>query len=196
MLALAAIADGPIGLDPEWFPHYEYISMLTIEDGSIVPGADSYAARADVAAYAARYGATWGGAELAEEQAILRAMAFVEGVRFAGAPVSSAQPLSWPRAYAPAPNGGYYDSGAIPATLIRAVAEAAILELATPGALLAPALATTQIVRSRTDKVDTLERSVEYFEGAAPSKASRFERLFAWLAPLRDASASLSVRVS
>ena len=71
--------------------------MLIIEDGSIVPGADSFVSAADFAVYAANYGVEVPDAEPAQEALLRRAAVQLDGLRWAGAPVSGDQALSWPR---------------------------------------------------------------------------------------------------
>lgn len=168
--------------------------MLTIEDGSIVSiadgdpaDADSYVDIAYVTTYATRYGATWVTTDpLANEQAILRAMLFVESgeAMFCGSRVSPLQVLSWPRNYVwNAAGTAYLANNAIPPGLKNAVAEAAIIEMTSPGTLLASALTSSATVKRLFEKVDVLEQETEYFEGAVSTKRARFEKLFAWLKP-------------
>lgn len=190
MLANASFAGGGFLLGPAFFiSSAPYVSMLTIEDGTIVTDADSYVAIADVTTYATRYGATWNTADsLANEQAILRAMLYVESFEdeFKGERVSEAQELSWPRAYVENFRGsGYLASDAIPKGLKNAVCEAAIIEMATPGTLLASAISATgsQTVKRLFQKVDVIEKETEYFEGTETAKDERFEKLRAWLEP-------------
>lgn len=71
--------------------------MLTIEDGSIVPGADSFVSAADFATYATNYGVEVPDAEPAQEALLRRAAVQLDGLRWAGGPVSGEQALSWPR---------------------------------------------------------------------------------------------------
>lgn len=163
--------------------------MLTIEDGSIVVDADSYVTIDDVTTYATRYGATWVTTDnLANEQAILRAMLYVESMEdmFKGERVSEAQELSWPRAYVPNFRGsGYLASNTIPKQLKNAIAEAAIIEMSAPGTLLVSAASATsqQTIKRLFQKVDVLEKETEYFEGTKIEKDERFEKIQAWLEP-------------
>lgn len=187
MLGLSPLAGGgllsAVGV---FIPPYEYETMLTIEDGSIVADADSYVAIADVTTYAARYGSTWSAAdELAAEQAILRAMLYIEDQewRFCGYRVNESQELSWPRTYVPNLAGGYLSSTAIPKGIKNAVCEAAILELATPGALLTSSLDSTQTIKRLRQKADVLEKETEYFDEGNVSKSDKFEKIKAFLAP-------------
>lgn len=72
--------------------------MLTIEDGSIVPGADSFVSAADFVIYAADYGVEVPDAESAQEALLRRAAVQLESLQWKGSPVSGDQLLSWPRA--------------------------------------------------------------------------------------------------
>lgn len=72
--------------------------MLTIEDGSIVPGADSFVSAADFVIYAADYGVEVPDAEPAQEALLRRAAVQLESLQWKGSPVSGDQLLSWPRA--------------------------------------------------------------------------------------------------
>ena len=70
---------------------------LTIEDGSIVAGANSYATVAELRAYAAERGATVPVADADCEVLLIKAMDYLEGQWFVGDTVSPTQALSWPR---------------------------------------------------------------------------------------------------
>lgn len=162
-----------------------YETMLTIEDGTIVADADSYVTIANVATHATRYGHTWAGTDEAKEQAILRAMTFIEDSEslFRGHRVSSAQELSWPREYVPDARGtGYLASDAIPKGIKNAVMEAAVLESASPFSLLQSELTVTgKIVRKR-EKVGPLEEETQYADIGGENR-KEFERISAYLKP-------------
>jgi hypothetical protein len=143
-----------------------YVTMLTIEDGSIVASADSYVAISDVATYATRYGRTWSPAsDLVAEQAILNAMIFIEAYedRLCGQRVSGTQTLSWPREYVKDARGtAYLSETAIPSGVTNALCEAATIELATPGVLTAAVESGDIGVKRKRDKLGPLETEVEY----------------------------------
>jgi hypothetical protein len=176
----------------------DYETMLTIEDGTIVEDADSYVTIDNVATYATRYGGTWSPAtDLVAEQAILRAMLYIEGFddQYCGSRVSAAQELSWPREYVPNPRAGsYLSSSEIPKGLKNAVCEAAIIELASPGTLQTSSLSSTQTVKRLKQKVDVLEKETEYFEGTQTAKRDRFEKINAWLEPFLCVGSNKVVR--
>lgn len=71
---------------------------LIIEDGSIVPGAESYATAAELAAFAPKYGRTIPATESAQEALLRRAMLLMDSYPWIGVTQQSYQPVSWPRA--------------------------------------------------------------------------------------------------
>ena len=93
--------------------------MLIIEDGSIVPGADSFVSAADFAVYAANYGVEVPNVEPAQEALLRRAAVQLESLPWAGSLVSGEQLLSWPRAGV-ARNGFPVASSAIPSQVKQA----------------------------------------------------------------------------
>lgn len=159
--------------------------MLTVEDGTIVADADTYADIAAVTTYATRYGFTFSGLELAQEQAILRAMIFIEAFEpyLAGQRVSAAQELSWPRAYVPSRfPGTYLADDEIPSGVINALAEAAIIELATPGILTQTLDEADQNVLRTRRKLGPLETETEYAGGTGVAQKT-YSRILAFLRP-------------
>lgn len=90
---------------------------LVIEDGSIVPGANSYVTSAEYIAWADdRFGASRSTAPATEADAeplILRSMDYFESQNFIGTKKQSDQPLQWPRdnVYI---DGFYQSNSAIP----------------------------------------------------------------------------------
>jgi len=72
---------------------------LTVEDGSIVTGANSYVSLAAARSYAAARGATVPAADADLEVMIIKAMDYLESHRdqFLGDSVERDQPLSFPR---------------------------------------------------------------------------------------------------
>ena len=111
---------------------------LTVEDGTGVPGADTWVTVTDAKTYAAQMGYTAfaDGEDELVEPALRRAVAYLDavyGTRYAGWPTSAdpaEQTMSWPR------TGVIMDSGyellpdVIPANLMRAQTEAAVVEFA------------------------------------------------------------------
>jgi len=80
--------------------------MLIVEDGSLsTPSANTYATQSYVATYCSDHGLTeWAAlaSDSLEEQAIHRAMSYLEGLTYKGYKVEYDQRLRWPR-------GGVYD---------------------------------------------------------------------------------------
>jgi hypothetical protein len=97
------------------------ISMtIIVEDGSIVTGADSYVSVADYEAWADARGVEYD-SSLVESQ-ILRAMDYIETLRFIGQKSTKAQPLQFPRVGVVV-DGYELDYNEIPTQLKKAVFE-------------------------------------------------------------------------
>lgn len=73
---------------------------IIIEDGSIVPGANSYASETELTAYATQRGITLSGGA---EALLIQSMDYAETQSFQGSRVIATQSLQWPR------NGVYID---------------------------------------------------------------------------------------
>jgi len=135
--------------------------------------------------------------DLAQEQAILRAMIYIESFEdyFQGSRVSALQELSWPRAYVPNKLGtAYLASDAIPNGVKNALSEAAIAELASPGVLTATVSHSNANVKRKRDKIGPLETEVEYFGGVSLD-AKTYTRILEFLRPyFRTAKSAYSVR--
>lgn len=71
--------------------------MLTIEDGTGVPDAESYATAEELARYAAKFGATIPAEQIAQEALLRRAALAMDGMTWKGRKSSSEQALAWPR---------------------------------------------------------------------------------------------------
>ncbi len=145
---------------------------LIVEDGSGLPGADSYLSLAEADACHARLGNTdWPAPPVptdddpdpedphaARKAACLRRAAlFLDGraaARVSGAPKNAGQGLLFPRAGAVDFQGRPLDGGSVPALYKSAAAEAALL--AYSGAALAPEVPAGPLVRRRrTDALET-----------------------------------------
>lgn len=90
--------------------------MLTIEDGSIVAGADSYAELAEFIDYSANYGVTIPDDDVTLESLLRRAYIQMDGMPWKGCPTSGDQTGAWPR-YEVVRNGYDVDSASIPAQI-------------------------------------------------------------------------------
>lgn len=140
---------------------------LIVETGAVVANANTYADLAAVTAYhTSRRNSAWLASSEDAEPAILRAMDWLEAQPFIGSPAFGPvggqgwQQLQWPR-YGVVLNGCAWNSQEIPPGLIRALCEAALIELSDPGAL-APALERGGMVQS--ERVDVIETT--YASGA------------------------------
>lgn len=81
--------------------------MLTIETGSIVAGADSYATVAELRDYVAKRGVTVSADDAGVEVMLIKAMDWLEAQepRFLGVRTNSTQLLAWPRSGVRRPGG-------------------------------------------------------------------------------------------
>jgi hypothetical protein len=70
---------------------------LIIEDGTIVPGADSFVTAAELVTYADNYGLTIPAVEADQERLLRRAALQMQSLSWKGEIVSASQALSWPR---------------------------------------------------------------------------------------------------
>ena len=91
--------------------------MLTVEDGSVVAGADSFISLVDARALAAKYGWTLPADDTAAEVSLRNGVQYVDlqEPRFNGSRVSAEQTLSWPRTGATNSFGYEIPSDSIPA---------------------------------------------------------------------------------
>ena len=140
--------------------------MLTVETGSGVPNANTYASLDTVTAYHLAHGnSSWLPSSEDAEPAIHRAMSWLESRSWVGNPVnvvgsSSGQSLQWPRVNVML-DGYAWPSDEIPPGVVNALCEAALIELVTPGAL-SPSLKRGGMVKSK--KIDII--TTTYFSGA------------------------------
>lgn len=132
---------------------------LIIEDGSIVPTANSYVTDAEYVAYAKARGKTIGASGTTREIELTKAIDYLEYYRdeYKGLKVQRDQPLQWPR-YSVWVDSFQLNSNEIPIELKKAQMEAAILEAS--GVSLAPS-GTIENVQSQS--LGPL--SVSYFSG-------------------------------
>lgn len=91
--------------------------MLTIEDGTVVAGADSFATLDEFVDYSANYGVTISDDDVTNEALLRRAYLQMDGMAWKGCPVSGDQTGAWPR-YGAVRNGYAIDSGSIPDQIV------------------------------------------------------------------------------
>lgn len=160
-------------------------TMLTIEDGTIVSGADSYISTSDLTTYAARYGGNATGTEILKERAILNAMLYIESFepKLYGSRVSGLQELAWPREQVPKQIVNvYYANNVVPSGIKNALSEAALIELANPGELIATIDAGAYGQVSVRQKVGPLETETRYSaDGADAMKV--YSRILYFMRP-------------
>jgi hypothetical protein len=110
------------------------MATLTVEDGSVVENANSYVTLEDCTAYHASLGnEDWEDVD-GQEEAILRAMAWLETQPWKGQKTDYDNPLQWPRSYVTL-DGLEVPDDEVPTAVVRALCEAALIEGETPGAL-------------------------------------------------------------
>lgn len=163
--------------------------MVTVEDGTGIPGADSYADSAFCARYLADRGVTrWAQAAEAERQAALvRACQYLDGAYGSGFPGTRLRPeqgMLWPRTGAEDPEGNVLSG--IPDALRCAAAEGAAIELAKAGAL---GESLSRHGELASERMGNLARTFTR-QGAG---LSRFPALHAWM--LRLVGSGTAVKV-
>lgn len=114
--------------------------MLIVEDGSGLANAESYVSVSDCAAYATARGLTFPATpEDKAEAALRRATTWLDGTYRGSFPgrrkKGRSQALEWPRIEAEDVSGNPIADSEIPEEIIAATCEAAVRELAAPGAL-------------------------------------------------------------
>ncbi len=143
---------------------------LTVETGAIVANANSYVSIADCDSYHTLMGnATWTGTDAVKESAILRAMAWLEARPWKGIKYTYDQSLSWPRSSAVDIDGYTIEVDEVPNGVVKALCEAALLELVTPGSL-RPSLERGGMVTSFT-LVGVVSES---YSGGAPAETVHY----------------------
>jgi len=95
---------------------------ITVEDGSIVTGANSYVTEAELTAYAIARGTSLTGDP---EELLIKAMDYLESLEFKGITIDKDQPLQWPR-YQVMLDGWWVDTDEIPQLLKDSQCEVAI----------------------------------------------------------------------
>lgn len=110
---------------------------IIVEDGTVVANANSYVLVAFIDTFCEDLGlSAWEAADdEARETALLRGMAYIEGMSFKGYKTDSEQSLKWPRETATDEDGYAIDTDVIPTCLQKATARAAYEEIVSPGIL-------------------------------------------------------------
>lgn len=139
----------------------------------------SFATMEEINGHHATYGNTeWAGTDTpAEQQAALRAQRWLNTRPYVGQPTSADQPGPWPRTGVTV-SGYMLPSDVTPADLIAAQAEAALLELLTPG-VMTPTVTKANIKREK--KITGSE--VEYFSSGVGARVARYTVIDGYLAP-------------
>ena len=131
------------------------MATIIIEDGTVVPGANSYASEAELTTYAADRGITL---TAATDVLLIKAMDYIESLSFIGTKSSEGQALQWPR------NSVYIDGYYVESTTIPAALKTG--QIATALAIDSENSPLANVERAtKREKVDVIE--VEYMDSAA-----------------------------
>lgn len=112
---------------------------LIVEDGTIVTNANTYVSVTDVDTYCENRGlTTWSNSydDDAKEQAILRAMDYIEALFWKGLKANESNALEWPRSGVVDKNGYTVEDNAVPIQVQYGLCRASYEEFNSPGCLL------------------------------------------------------------
>jgi len=157
---------------------------LIVEDGSGVPGANSYIDVSEARAYADARGLSLPSDDQAVERLLVSAMDYLEARRaeYKGTKANPANPLQWPRAGVEI-DGVPFPSDAIPIELKWAQAQLAVEQAA--GRDLMPTSTGKEVISERVE--GAVER--KYNPSGDPNAQPIFTKVEAFLKPLlRDSS--------
>ncbi|MCF3934342.1 hypothetical protein L1787_13075 [Acuticoccus sp. M5D2P5] len=155
-----------------------------------------YGDAAGFSAYAAANGYTSPAGDI--DAALARATTYLDGLygrRFSGAPIGgAAQNREWPRAGAVDVYGYALPPEVVPARVINATYEAALLELASPGSLSATITPDQRKVLTKVDKIEweIVPGGKDGVEGATPT-STRIEGILWPLLMRADLPAAMVV---
>ena len=131
------------------------MTTIIVEDGTVVPGANSYASEAELTTYAADRGITL---TAATDVLLIKAMDYIESLSFIGTKFSEGQALQWPR------SNVYIDGFYFVPTIIPPALQTG--QIATALAIDSDNSPLATVGRStKREKVDVIE--VEYMDSAA-----------------------------
>ena len=158
---------------------------ITVEDGSIVTGADSYISLADARAILTPIGQDLNTTDATAEQELRAALNYIESYRsrFTGNKKTKEQPLQWPR-YSAVVDGFLIASDSIPNELKRAQVFAAY-EIAQAESL----QANDSGRKISSEKLGSM--AVSYFETGATESSKVFTRVMDELAPILVSATSI-----
>lgn len=167
---------------------------LTVEDGSLPDGANSYVSVSDTRAFALARGLTLPTTDAAVEVLLIKALDYIEALRaeFQGSKLSADQELQWPREGVVV-DGYPVDADAIPSVLVKAQMQLAC-DVASLGTL-------TPVGDGRVVIKERIEGAVEvqYADHGDSNPQPQLTAARALLAPLLEGGGSegfgISVRV-
>jgi hypothetical protein len=152
---------------------------MTVEDGTGLSTANSYASVAEADAYHALRGHTaWTGTDPEKEAALIRATAYIDGEyssRWPGVRYTGEQALDWPRNGA-ADSDGYIQEG-VPTAVKVATVEAALIELTDAGSLSVAQERGGAIIREKVGPIETEYASTAQASTVYPSIKMALSRL-------------------
>ena len=152
---------------------------MTVEDGTGLSAANSYASVDEADAYHSLRGHTaWTGDDADKEAALVRATSYIDGEyssRWPGFRSSGTQALDWPRSGA-ADSDGYLQEG-VPAAVKVATIEAALIELTDAGSLSVAQERGGAIIREKVGPIETEYASTAPSSTLYPSIKMALSRL-------------------
>lgn len=160
---------------------------LTVEDGTGLEDAESYASVSDADAYfTARAVAGWTGTDAVKEAALRKATEFISETydgSWKGERATDTQALAWPRSDVEVSDNVILTDDLVPVALFRATCELALIALTT--ALYEAANADPSTVAEKT-KVGPIERERKYADPKGITNGLAIDRIAILLAPLID----------
>ena len=135
------------------------MATITQEDGTGLANATSYATEAELTAYNVERNITLTADNGSASEILIKAMDYLESLRFIGSKLTEAQALQWPR-YGVVIDGFYNDSDSIPLLLKEAQIEIAVSIDGGTNPL------TNQARETIKEKVGDIE--VQYAPGSSP----------------------------
>lgn len=142
---------------------------IIIEDGSGVVSANSYTTVSGCDAYLERYGeASWASSSITttmKQNALLKAMKYLDYLPWKGKRVSSDQALSWPRSGVVNADGYDVDEDVVPQEVIAAQCELALRSLPSSSTALQP-----DLIRGGLESSNSIGAIVVKYLPSAPAR--------------------------
>lgn len=143
---------------------------ITVEDGSRVTGANSYVTVSGCDAYLEKYGeATWSASTVTttmKQNALLKAMRYLDHLSWKGTKYTSTQTTSWPRSGVVDGNGYELDEDFVPPEVVAAQCELALRSLPSSSIKLQP-----DLPRGGRESATSMGSIAISYQSAAPPRA-------------------------